>query len=178
MEAQLKNINAHNSYLWSSLIATSIVFVVTAFHHFYGAAVYNTPWRRDVGVNGGVTLLVCFIFLYLYKRYKKKIFLTLYSIISFLLFGLLIGLFEGFYNHVMKNILYFSGMNIHTFRMLFPDPPYELPENFIFESTGVLQFFVALVSCYYLVKVNKKKKKDNNVITPVNNFNQPSHLKA
>jgi hypothetical protein len=136
----------------SSFIATAFVYLVTTFHHFYGAKVYNTPWRKDVGTNGGIILLACLLLLYLYDHYGKRTFLILYLAISFLVFDLGIGLFEGLYNHILKNILFFSGMSSTTWRRLFPAPAYEIPDNIVFESTGILQFFVALISTYFLLK--------------------------
>jgi hypothetical protein len=124
----------------------------------YGAAVYNTPWRRDVGLNGGIILSVCFFLLYLYNVYKKRVFLILYIAISLIVFDLGIGLFEGLYNHILKNIFFFGGMTIAKWRCFFPAPAYEIPDNFIFESTGVLQFFMALISTYYLLKLTSNKK--------------------
>lgn len=150
------SLSKNNNSLQRSFVAATVVYVVTAFHHFYGAAVYNTPWRKDVGVNGGVTLLICLAFYYLYRRHNKKLYLILYGIVHFLFFGLLIGLFEGLYNHVVKNIVYFAGMKLEIFRKFFPDPPYELPEDFIFESTGILQFFVGAAAIYYLYRTFKK----------------------
>ena len=103
--------------------------------------------------------MVCLIFLYLYKVYWKRIFLNLYMLITFIVFELGIGIFEGLYNHVLKNILFFSGMPLHAWRNFFPAPAYEIPDDFIFESTGILQFFVAFVSMYYLLKVYKKPRR-------------------
>jgi hypothetical protein len=142
----------------SSFLATSLVYIVTTIHHLYGARLYNTPWRKDVGINGGIILLLCFIFLYLYKVYRKRVFLILYLAISFVVFDLGIGLFEGLYNHILKNILFFGGMSFSKWRTFFPAPAYEIPGNVLFESTGVLQFFVALVSAYCLLKLAKTAK--------------------
>ncbi|HTI93121.1 MAG TPA: hypothetical protein VL727_21125 [Puia sp.] len=136
-----------------SVIATSVVYIITTFHHLYGATVYNTPWRRDVGINGGIVLLVCVVFVYLYKAYRKRVYLLLYLIINFIVFGLGIGIFEGLYNHILKNILFFGGLSLSKWRRLFPAPAYEIPDNFLFEGTGVLQFFAALVLMSYLLRL-------------------------
>ena len=149
-------------YLRYSFIATAAVYIVTAFHHLYGAKVYNTSWRKDVGINGGLILAACFIFLYLFNVYKKRVFLTLYTVISFIVFDFGIGIFEGLYNHVLKNILFFAGMPLSTWRKLFPAPAYEIPDNWLFESTGIIQFLVGLISIFYLLKIYKVRKTGNN----------------
>ncbi len=50
-----------------------------------------------------------------------------------------IGLYEGVYNHLFKNLLFFAGVNGQTMASLFPPPMYEMPNDFLFELTGVLQ---------------------------------------
>src|ERR1700733_5540098 len=106
--------------LLQSLSWTTGVFSLTAFHHYYGSIVYGTSWRAHVVFIGGIILALCFILSWLYYRYQKKPFLIGYLGIASVMFGLLIGLFEGFYNHTIKDLLYFSGLNIDRWRCLFP----------------------------------------------------------
>ncbi len=141
-----------------SLIWTTGVYVLTAFHHYYGSVIYGTPWRTHVVLIGGITLLLCFLFSWLYYRYQKKFLLNVYLVIAMVAFGLGIGLFEGFYNHTIKDILYFSGMNVHKWRTLFPSPAYEVPASIVFESTGILQFPVSMAQLFSLYKVYKNYK--------------------
>lgn len=143
------------SGLYQSLGWTTGVFILTAFHHYYGSVVYGTPWRAHVVFIGGITLLLCFLLSWLYHRYQKKILLHIYLLIALVTFGLLIGLVEGFYNHTIKDLLYFSGMNVNNWRSLFPAPTYEIPDNILFEGTGILQFPVGAAQIYSLYKVYK-----------------------
>jgi hypothetical protein len=64
---------------------------------------------------------------------------------------LLIGGFEGFYNHVVKNALYFGGLPEAWMRSLFPPPTYEMPNDLWFEATGILQVVPAGMAVYHLV---------------------------
>jgi len=141
------------SFCW-----TSGVYTLTAFHHYYGARLYGTPWRAHVVLVGGICLLICFLLILLYRRYQKNWLIHIYITIAMLLFGVGIGLFEGLYNHIIKDLLYFSGLNKDSWRTLFPAPAYEIPENFVFECTGMLQFPVAAVQSYYLYQVYKSLK--------------------
>lgn len=50
-----------------------------------------------------------------------------------------IGVMEGGYNHLLKTIVYFAG-GVEHYRQLFPAPPYEVPSDWFFEVTGILQF--------------------------------------
>jgi len=144
--------------LYQSLGWTTWVFALTAFHHYYGSVIYRTPWRAHVVLIGGITLLLCFLLIWLYHLYQKKFLLNIYLLIAFVTFGLLIGLFEGFYNHTIKDLLYFSGMTVNTWRSLFPSPAYEVPDNVLFESTGILQFPIGVAQLYSLYKVYKTYK--------------------
>ena len=56
-----------------------------------------------------------------------------------------IGFYEGLFNHVVKNLVYF-GLGEASARTLFPGPIYEMPDNFIFEATGILQFPLAVLA--------------------------------
>jgi len=141
------------SAVYRSLTWTAILYVLTGFHHYYGSVIYGTPWREHVVAAGGSVLCICVVLVILYRVYYRRIWLITYLLIAFITFGLLIGLFEGFYNHVLKNILYFSGLNTATWRAMFPAPAYEVPQNLVFESTGILQFFVGVVQIYFLRQV-------------------------
>src|ERR1043165_6564407 len=93
--------------LTGSLVATIGTYVLTALHHAYGAWVYKTPWRMHIVYHGLIILLVTGAFLLLYEWRIKKVFLVLYLTTAGLFFGGLIGLYEGLYNHLLKNILFF-----------------------------------------------------------------------
>src|SRR3546814_15643418 len=41
----------------------------------------------------------------------------------------LIGVYEGIYNHLLKNILFFSGADRSLIASLFPAPKYEMPND-------------------------------------------------
>jgi hypothetical protein len=51
-----------------------------------------------------------------------------------------IGLFGGGYNHLLKDIVYFSGASPSLMQGLFPPPKYEMPDDVFFEVSGVMQF--------------------------------------
>jgi hypothetical protein len=139
--------------LINSLVATIGMYVLTSLHHAYGAWLYKTPWRLHVVYQGLIILLITGAFLFLYEWRKKKVFLFLYLVMAGLFFGGLIGLYEGFYNHLVKNILFFSGLSNNAMRWFYPASMYELPNDWLFEITGVLQAFAGAVQLYYIVKL-------------------------
>ena len=155
------------SSLMSSFVSTVLVFILTSFHHYYGAIVFQTPWRKHVVLQGGLILALCYLFYYLFKRYHRSVFLLIYLLISFIVFGLGIGIFEGAYNHLLKDILYFSGLSRGTWRVLFPSPAYEIPDDFIFETTGILQLFLSIIQMCYLWSVMRTnfKRKEHRLVS-------------
>ena len=70
---------------------------------------------------------------------------------------LMIGMFEGLYNHVVKNLLYFGGASTGLTRV-FPPPTYEMPNDVFFEITGVLQVVPATLAAWYLSRVTQRSR--------------------
>lgn len=56
------------------------------------------------------------------------------------------------YEHSHERVggtLHISPYEVPLLGRLYPPPLYEMPDNFFFEMTGMLQFFVALLATYY-----------------------------
>ncbi|WP_296611822.1 hypothetical protein [Sphingomonas sp.] len=131
--------------------STFAVLATTAFHHAYGAIVYDTPWRLHVAVIAPILALAIARALYLggsRRGTRSGLWWTRIAAAMILVFPVgLIGLVEGGYNHVIKNLVYFlSGPQ--AARALFPPPAYEMPDNFLFEITGNAQLPLALAAAY------------------------------
>jgi hypothetical protein len=147
--------------LKSSLFFTIAIYILTAAHHAYGAWIYDTPWRLHIVYHGLIVLLITLTFFFLYSRNKNRVFLFLYILVASIFFGGLIGLYEGGYNHLLKNILYFAGINSDTLQLLYPPPMYEMPNDFVFEVSGTLQFFTAILQLYTLLQLFTHKLMKN-----------------
>lgn len=154
--------NEHNKFIKTdpallirSLVATISVYLLTFLHHAYGAWLYKTPWRMHIVYHGLIILLITATLLALYEWRKQKPFLVSYLLLSGIFFGGLIGLFEGFYNHSLKNVLFFAGLPASRMRLFFPASLYELPNDWLFEITGVLQTVIGVIQLYYTVKLFK-----------------------
>ena len=52
--------------------------------------------------------------------------------------AVMIGFYEGGYNHAVKNAVYFF-VGEDTTRSMFPGDMYEMPSDFLFEATGIAQ---------------------------------------
>jgi hypothetical protein len=135
--------------------------VLTIVHHAYGALIYEAPFRLHV-VFFAIPVIIVLLLAQRIHRWRSQSRLARTAFWTFILLTLcipvgLIGFFEGGYNHLLKNILYFGGMSQPGLNRLFPAPTYEMPDNFWFEATGVLQFFTAVYCLYYLIRYWKEK---------------------
>ena len=125
--------------------------VLTSIHHIYGAAIYHTPWRLHVlMVSVPVIILTLTLhYVLIHKPFNKPAF-VIYGVVVFIPSICMIGLFEGFYNHFVKDLMFYTGFSRETLTAMFPPPEYEMPNDFVFEFTGILQAVICvwLIVCF------------------------------
>ncbi|WP_276369785.1 hypothetical protein [Chryseolinea sp. H1M3-3] len=145
---------------------SNVLMLITSLHHVYGAMVYETPWRLHVLLLSIPVVILTTTIHWLVKNRagKWKNHLSVINGLIILVFSIiLIGAYEGVYNHAIKNIVFFSGIDDGILAKMFPSPKYVLPNNLLFESTGVMQaiLFVPLVRNFITFsKVIIKKVRD------------------
>ena len=148
--------NFENDYESRALWWTIASVVLTTVHHFYGAIIYHTPWREHAAIVAVVTVLVSTASFRVHRSQADEragmIAFWVFVAITLLVAVLGIGIFEGGYNHTLKNILYFTTGDAALMKRLFPPPTYEMPNDAFFEITGVLQFPLGLVTGWNLIK--------------------------
>lgn len=140
------------------------VLMLTSIHHAYGAIRYATPWRMHVLLVSVVTIAI--LFGARHVAWQQRGWAT--SSLAFWIFVgtalivpvVAIGLFEGGYNHCVKDALYMSGASADLMRRLFPPPAYELPNDLFFEVTGVLQVIPALMTGVALICLVQKWREN------------------
>ncbi|MCC5940686.1 MAG: hypothetical protein JJU37_04025 [Balneolaceae bacterium] len=144
-------------FLKKTLIASACVMILTIIHHIYGAIIYETPVRLHITWFAIPVLIVMALFYTLHVWDKSSPLISKTSLWAFNLTVLLIpvvtfGVVEGGYNHLLKNILYFGGTSAELMDQFYSDPIFEMPNDFWFEATGILQLFIGLAAGYYLIK--------------------------
>ena len=113
--------------------------LLTIIHHARGAVLYENPFRLHV-VFVAVPVTIALAVAYRGRSpstaggIARAAFLTLSFIV-----GAAIGVYEGGYNHVLANLLYFAGAPPELFEKIYPAVS-EVPNDFWFEASGVLQF--------------------------------------
>jgi hypothetical protein len=141
----------------NALLAAVAAAVTTSVHHVYGAVVYHTPWRYDAVAVGIGTLAILAAALWSSRAaagasMRRVAWWTFWGL-NLSVFVLLLGAFEGLYNHALKDLLYFGGAPLSLLRTLFPAPRYEMPNDWFFELTGVLQVVVSAELAIQLVQL-------------------------
>lgn len=135
------------------------LMAITSIHHAYGAYIYHTPWRLHVLM---LSIPVIVLTMLLHRRLQKKednrhkAIFWIYWIITLIPSIIFIGLFEGVYNHFLKNVLFLGGLRHDILLQLFPLPTYELPHDLLFELTGVLQAVVIVLLVIHFIRLTRK----------------------
>lgn len=135
------------------------LMAITSIHHAYGAYIYSTPWRLHVLM---LSIPVIVVTMLLHRRLQKKednrrrAIYWIYWIVTLVPSIIFIGLFEGVYNHFLKNVLFLGGLRHDILLQLFPPPTYELPNDFLFEITGILQAVVFVPLVIHFMRLTRK----------------------
>jgi hypothetical protein len=131
---------------------------LTSVHHLSGAIVYKTPWRAHVLFMSIPIIITVILTRFIQKTGNSayKFLLWLYWVIILCTSVLLIGIFEGLYNHVLKNILFFSGFPEATLYKIYPPGAYEMPNDFFFEATEMMQGTIAVFLIVYFIKFTRQ----------------------
>jgi len=144
------NKNQVSKVSWYSVV----LMALTSIHHVYGAIIYHTQWRLHVLL---VSIPVIAVTILLSRALQRGasaafIFRTFFVVTLAPSFGF-IGLYEGIYNHILKNILFFGEADTDMLMMLFPLPMYEMPNDAVFEITGILQGVIAVPLAVHLARL-------------------------
>lgn len=142
-----------------------LTLTLTIIHHVYGAYIYKDSFRLHV-VFAALPVLAVLLLSYRTMLRSRSRVVRMISLTLFISSGALsaigIGLYEGGYNHVVKNILYFTGTPVEILNRLYPSI-YELPNNFFFEFTGILQFVTGVFCFVYVYRL----ALENRCVIPV-----------
>ena len=145
----------------AAVVSGIIAGLISSVHHWYGAIAYDTPWRAGVTYWIAGSVLVVYSLLFLYWKTatnivgKISIWLFMFSAV---IFQAGFVAFECVYSHVLKNILFFSGVSESVLESLYPTPAYHLPDNLFFEITGNLQL-VGFIAVWYAYRVFKQRPR-------------------
>jgi hypothetical protein len=133
------------------------VLLLTSVHHAYGAYAYHTLWRLDaVFVSAFAAAAIISSRVVIQRNADetvREIAFWVFTAVVLVVPVALIGLFEGAYNHALKNALYFAGASVTLMDRLFPPPTYELPNDVFFEATGIMQAALGSITAWLLYRL-------------------------
>ena len=140
------------------------IMLLTILHHFYGSLIYHDDFRLHV-VFVAVPLILLIILCYNKMKSASNVRIRNRYVWAFLITVIVtalsgIGLFEGVYNHILKNIVYFLAHE-ELFLSLFPPSVYEVPGDVIFEFTGMLQGVLGILLGGYLIRFFRGRMNAN-----------------
>lgn len=137
-------------------VAAIAVLVLTSVHHIYGAAIYDTPWRLHIvyfAVPAAIVIAATLFLGWAWRGSASGFIATWAGSLLALAFPVAaIGFYEGGYNHVIKNLVFF-GFGEDPARTLFSGEAYEMPSDFFFEATGVAQFPLSILTAVLVLRL-------------------------
>jgi hypothetical protein len=135
------------------LVLTALQTLITVGHFAYGASLYNDPSREHVVLPAIGFLIGAAALggLYLWRphRWALWLFAAEVAIGDVGLFG---G-FHGGFNHALKDLLWLGGMGAERLRQIFESPDFVVPDNAIYEVSGLFGLIVALAIAHLLLRL-------------------------
>lgn len=129
----------------STFDLVTVLFIMTFLHHVYGGIKYYTPKVNRLKIAGLlVVMFVITVALYIighsvhWVSWAYKIFTLVWWVGG-------LGVFEGGYNHLVKVILWAARVKPSKLEKLFPPEEYVLPNDILFEGTGILTFIMGIL---------------------------------
>ncbi len=121
---------------------TALLYATTFVHHIYGGLAFRSTERTVLAVVFSVAFLVTYL---IYRGASARRWAaTAYWLVVYGFWVGLLGLFEGFYNHILFVVLRASGYT-GLDRLYGAASDARISDNLFFQATGVLTFVFAVV---------------------------------
>jgi hypothetical protein len=139
-----------------------LLMILTAIHHYYASILYQSPWRLHVVQVSIIVIIYTLVALVVLRKWQNTVFAKIVSSIFFVVTGVVsvawIGIFEGGYNHVIKDIVFFIGVPESVTSTMFPPSIYHAPHDVFYEVTGVIQLVFACLILFYFYRFYQRRK--------------------
>lgn len=148
-----------NAGALTTWIGWALVFeyTTTLAHHVYGGLAYRAPERLVIALIITIALGATLALLRRYWIQRSRNSLALFAGIVLIVWVLVLGVFEGGYNHAYKDVLFLAGVSpvvaLKFHPNLMPGHYIYPPNNALFEITGVLQLLAALAVLISIIRL-------------------------
>ncbi len=141
------------------LLAAAAETAITIQHFAHGARTYDDPGRLHVVIPAIVALTLAAASTGLFLWRPGKLTLAALFVVVVIPFVGVFGLFHGGYHHALKLMLFLAGASQETLERLFMSPDYALPDDFMFELSGVLGLAAGALVAYLLVRLLREARR-------------------
>ena len=144
-----------------SLVGAAAVETALTIGHFtYGAHLYDDPSRMHVVAPAVIFFVLALGLAALYLwRPRWWTLAPLVAEIAFVYVGLFGG-YHGAFNHLLKDVFYWTGTSAERLAEIFDSPDFTVPNSFVYELTGIATTVVAGFAAAYAVRVIRLFRKD------------------
>src|SRR5262245_42799407 len=126
---------------------------VTVGHFLHGAHVYDDPSRGHVVAPALAFLVLAAALISVFAWRPRASAYWLLAVGIGVPFVGVFGLYHGAFSHGLKLLLFASGISPAQLLQLFDSPDFAMPNDLVFELTGLLTFVASAVVTWFLVRV-------------------------
>jgi hypothetical protein len=149
----LDMVSSNSQAVRSTLLAAAVQTALVVTHFVYSAHRYDDPLRMHVVAPAVGFLLVAGALATLYAWRPSP--WTLWPLVGEVGFAF-VGVFGGYhggFNHLTKDILYFTGTSPERLAQIFDTPDFAAPTDLMFELSGLATLFAAAPVAVHLVRL-------------------------
>jgi hypothetical protein len=143
---------------WLSF-AVSLQAAVTIGHFAHGAHVYEDPSRYHIVAPALVALTLSLLLAGVYAWRPSRAWLWALVVVVGVPFVGMFGLYHGGFSHALKLIMYAAGTSPERLAEIFDSPDFAVPNDGVFEVTGLLTLFASLVIVHLFVRLVRASKR-------------------
>jgi hypothetical protein len=112
-------------------------------------------WRAEFAFYAIIPTIICLALLYFHYKIGGRVLLAVFTLVSFIFFFMVVGIWEGAWCHTTKLVCYFLGIPFHNAPASWNVPAAPTPTDLFSEATGVLNFVFAVINLHYMIKLLK-----------------------
>lgn len=137
-------------YLKYSFVSYLLLGVTDTIHHLHAALALDQQEAMHAVLIGIVLIPFAILMVFLFLKLKKKMLLWCFLAVAILAI-VLPGLYHGGWDHLVKILAYLrvDGESTHIRNLL----PLNNMNLWFYEITGILEFFLAVISTYFVYKI-------------------------